>query len=77
MIEENRWFLFYLSISKVTDVSILDQLQAVDDYFPLLTEQTMQLYALRMRDNEDQADIVVRRDKAWKSNAHLISLFLG
>ena len=50
------------SISKVTDVSILDQMQSVDDYFPLLTEQTMQLYALRMRDNKDQADIVVSRD---------------
>lgn len=34
-------------------------MQSVDDYFPLLTEQTMQLYALRMRDNEDQVDIVV------------------
>ncbi len=44
---------------KVNDVSILDQLQSIDDYFPLFTEQTLQLYALRMKDNEDQIDIVV------------------
>ncbi len=44
-------------------MSILDQLQSIDDYFPLFVEQTLQLYALRMKDNEDQVDIVVSRDK--------------
>ena len=43
----------------MNDASILDQLQSADDYFPLFTEQTLQLYALRMKDNEDQVDTVV------------------
>ncbi len=47
----------------MNDVSILDQLQSVEDYFPLFIEQTLQLYALRMKDNEHQVDIVVSRDK--------------
>lgn len=44
---------------KVNNVPVLSQLQSVDDYFPLLFEQTLQLYALRMKDNEDQVDTVV------------------
>ncbi|CAF4560547.1 unnamed protein product, partial [Rotaria sp. Silwood1] len=43
---------------RVNDVSTLEQLQSVDDYFPLFLEQTLQLYALRMKDNQDQADTV-------------------
>lgn len=38
----------------------MQQLKSVDDYFPLFLDQTMQLYALRMKDNEEQADHVVR-----------------
>ena len=40
-------------------MSIVDQLQSIDDYFPLFIEQTLQLYALRMKDNQGQVDIIV------------------
>ena len=35
------------------------QLQSIDDYFPLLLDQTMQLYALKMKDNEEHVEHVV------------------
>lgn len=56
---KKKFFIILYFFFKVNDVSILDQLQSIDDYFPLFTEQTLQLYALRMKDNEDQIDIVV------------------
>jgi hypothetical protein len=64
---------------KGNDASILDQLQSVDDYFPLFTEQTLQLYALRMKDNEDQADIVVNRMKytCFFLKRNIAFLYLG
>jgi len=37
------------------------QLQSIDDYFPLLLDQTMQLYALKMKDNEEHVEHVVNR----------------
>jgi hypothetical protein len=44
---------------RTNDASKVNQLQSVDDYFPLFLEQTLQLYAMRMKGNEDQADTVV------------------
>lgn len=51
-------------------MSTLQQLQSVEDYFPLLLEQTLQIYALRMKENEDQADTVVSNTnmKLYKLN---------
>ncbi|CAF1386707.1 unnamed protein product [Rotaria sordida] len=46
---------------RVNNASTFEQLQSVDDYFPLFLEQTLQLYALRMKDNEDQVDTVADR----------------
>ncbi|CAF0949003.1 unnamed protein product [Adineta ricciae] len=60
---------------RVNDVPALSQLQSVDDYFPLLFEQTLQLYALRMKDNEDQVDTVVS-NHVWAVRWKLQTLFL-
>ncbi|CAF3341860.1 unnamed protein product [Rotaria socialis] len=38
-----------------------DQLRSAEDYFPLFLEQTLQIYALRMKENEDQVDTVADR----------------
>ena len=46
----------------------MDQLKSVDDYFPLFLEQTLQLYALRMKDNEDQVDTIVSGNKNSNSS---------
>jgi hypothetical protein len=47
---------------------MVDQLQSVDDYFPLFFEQTLELYALRMKDNEDQVDTIVNQNKTFFIN---------
>lgn len=54
----------------MNNMSTLQQLQSVEDYFPLLLEQTLQIYALRMKENEDQADTVVSNTnmKLYKLN---------
>lgn len=44
---------------RTNDASKVNQLQSVDDYFPLFLEQALQLYAMRMKDNEVEADTVV------------------
>jgi hypothetical protein len=51
---------------------MLDQLQSVDDYFPLFLEQTLQLYALRMKDNEDQVDAIVSGNENFYESKILI-----
>ena len=62
---------------RTTEASKVNQLQSVDDYFPLFLEQTLQLYALRMKDNEEQADTVVSVQRKPKNSglADVTSIF--
>jgi hypothetical protein len=48
--------------SRIDDITRVNKLTSIDDYFPLCLEQTLQLYALRMKDDNNQVDTIVSID---------------
>lgn len=43
------------------NVSILNRLTTIEDYFPLYLDRILQLYALKMKERQEEIDSIVSR----------------